>query len=230
MTCTNVTCTHTHTHTHVHKHTHSLQSSSSQSLPAAYHPHPSGSVTVTTTSRPHPQYSGSTHKSFLHPSEAAPLANSTLLKLSPPSLSGSTSSLNSVKSTKSAQDFTRFSKPNTTSYQYGHLSTTSSITGGGWSKYSGLTSTPKSKPLSTTAAQATTTATYRSHLSTTSHPSFSSYTHRLSKQPSLSGAGTATVSGSRALKRAGIASSHGSLTGKYANLGVILVCIHCTYI
>ena len=216
-------------HTHSHTLTHSLQSSSSQSLPAAYHSHPSSSISMTTTtssSRPHTQHSGSTHKSFLHPSEATPLANSTLLKLSPPSLSGSTSSLNSVKSTKSAQDFTRYPKPDVTSYhQYGRSrNATSLASSGGWLKYtSGLTSTPKPKPSLTThtAQDASTSMLYQSHLSSTSgYPSFSSYAHRLSKQqpppgpPPVSGAGSVSiVSGSRALKRTGIASSHGSLTG-----------------
>ena len=78
-------------------------------------------------------------------------------------------------------------------------------------------------------AQPTSTSAtlYQSHPSSTTagYPSFSSYGHhRLGRQPQSSatvtvsggGGAVATASGSRgALKRTGIASSHGSLTGTY---------------
>lgn len=176
-----------------------IQSSSSQSLPADYHP--PTSVATTTNTRLHPHHPTSTHhKSFLHSSEVVPLASSTLLKLSPPSLSGSTSSLNSIKSTKSAQEFSRFpSKPNISGYpSYVHTDS--------WStKHSGLTSTPKSKPYRAT------TSVYQPRLSSSSYLSLSSYPHLRQRQPSLgdtSALGTMTA-GSKPpfLKRAESASS-----------------------
>lgn len=94
-----------------------------------------------------------------------------------------------------------------------------------------MTSTPKPKAsLSAATAQpaSTSASIYQSHPSSTTagYPLFSSYghDHRLGKQQppqssatvTVSGAGGAvsTVAGSRgALKRIGITSSHGSLTG-----------------
>jgi hypothetical protein len=123
-----------------------------------------------------------------------------------------------------------------TSYlPYGRSKNTPSLTSaGGWSKYStsggggGMTSTPKSKPSSSTVVTqpSSTSSVYQSHppsssTTTSGYPSFSSYAHRQARQPlppgavTVSGAGAAvaTASGSRALKRTGIASSYGSLTG-----------------
>ena len=175
----------------------SLQSSSTQSLPAAYQP--SSSVAMTTNTRPHPQSSNSAHRSFLHSSSALPLASSTLLKLSPPSLSGSTSSLNSVKSTKSAQEFSsRFSGKPSQRYQYEHRDT--------WTRQTGLTSsTPKSKPFT-----ASVSLYQPPPLSLSSHPSFSSYSHPV-KQASFT---SATGFGSRTAAT----NRPGSTSGSYTSL------------
>lgn len=184
----------------------SPQSSSSQSLPAAYLPPPSVTVTV----EPHPQHSSTAHKSFRSSSEVAPLANSTLLNHSPPSLSGSTSSLSSVKSTKSVHEFTSFSKPSG-DYSYSRGKT--------WSKRTGLASTPKPNPFTTMLPDSVTTPAFKTHLSTSSYPSLSSYSS-LTKQLSMA----STVPGS--FRRPGSASSsHGSLTnrGKQSLSGVVEV-------
>ena len=171
-----------------------LQSNSSQSLPAPYHQTPPtvALTTQTSSTRPHPPQSSSTYKSYARLSETLPLpVSGTSLN---PSLSGSNTSLNSIKSTKSAQEFPRFStKP---PYQYGRTDT--------WARQTGLTSTPKSKPFTTSGSL------YHTSFSSGNNPSFSSYPHS-SKQPSLTGL---TGAGSRPLKRSGSSSSYTSLTSK----------------
>ena len=172
-----------------------LQSTSSQSLPAEYHP--PGSVSMTTDYRPHP--SSTHHKSYLYSSEVVPLASSTLLKLSPPSLSGSTSSLNSIKSTKSAQEFSRLStRPSSSAYPYTHTDT--------WStRRSGQTSTPKPKSYRGTSSL------YQPHLSSSSFLSLSTYPHS-SKPPSL--ADTAATGSKPLSKRPGSASGYQSVANR----------------